>query len=228
MRTLSREQSRTVDRIAIEEYGMSGLVLMENAGRGVTDRLCELGIDGPVVICCGRGNNAGDGFVIARHLDLRGHLPWVLLWADPGELTGDAAENFRILRKTRVPILPSCEARDQTWLAEQLARANWIVDALLGTGARGNPRPPVDQVIAAINASGRRVLAVDLPSGLDCDTGEPGEPRSARRSHVPSRRRRPASWCRRPRSTSADCSSRISACRRRLFRRRRKWLVASE
>jgi len=125
---LTREQSRTVDRIAIDEYGMSGLVLMENAGRGVTDRLCELGIAGPVVICCGKGNNAGDGFVIARHLNLRGYEPCVLLWARPEELVGDAAENFRILQKTRVPVTVVEEETD-AWLAEQLGGADWIIDA---------------------------------------------------------------------------------------------------
>ncbi len=80
--------------MAIDDYGMSGLVLMENAGRGVADRLEAAGLDGPVAICCGKGNNAGDGFVVARHLDLRGFDPRVLLWADPAELTGDAAVNL--------------------------------------------------------------------------------------------------------------------------------------
>ena len=100
----TREQSRLVDQLAAEEYGFSGLVLMENAGRGVADVLCRLGIAGPVAVCCGKGNNAGDGFVVARHLDLRGHAVRVLLWADPAELTGDAAANFHILTKTDVPI----------------------------------------------------------------------------------------------------------------------------
>ena len=70
---ISREQARRLDRLAVEQYGMISAMLMENAGRGVADRLCELGIAGPVVICCGAGNNGGDGFVVARHLDLRGH-----------------------------------------------------------------------------------------------------------------------------------------------------------
>jgi NAD(P)H-hydrate epimerase len=190
----TREQSRRVDQIAVGEYGFSGLVLMENAGRGVADVLCGLGIAGPVVICCGKGNNAGDGFVVARHLDLRGHAVRVLLWADPAELTGDAAANFQILAKTDVPIevfggglsqfsgglsqfsfdengtvpLPST-AR----LAGLLDGASWIVDALLGTGTRGEPRPPLDAVIDQLNAAAAPKLAIDLPSGLDCDTGRP-------------------------------------------------------
>lgn len=170
---LTRAQSRQVDRRAIEQYGISGLVLMENAGRGVADTLGKLGIDGPVVVCCGKGNNAGDGFVIARHLDLRGFDVRVLLWAEPGELSGDAAANFRILEKTDVPIEVFGAAYDAARLDGHLAGAAWIVDALLGTGARGEPRPPLDGVIDRLNAAAAPKLAVDLPSGLDCDTGRP-------------------------------------------------------
>jgi NAD(P)H-hydrate epimerase len=169
--TLTREQSRQVDRVATEEFGLSGLVLMENAGRGVADVLCGLGITGPAVICCGKGNNAGDGFIVARHLDLRGHAVRVLLWADPEELTGDAETNFQILKKTSAPIEIFGNRHDPERLAKLLADAAWIVDALLGTGARGEPRPPLDSVIDQLNAAPAPKLAVDLPSGLDCDTG---------------------------------------------------------
>src|SRR5512145_737534 len=172
-RTLDRHQSRQVDRRAIEQYGMSGLVLMENAGRGTTDVLCRQGIAEPVVICCGKGNNAGDGFVIARHLDLRGHAVRVLLWAEASELIGDAAVNFRILQKTAVPIEIFGNRHDAARLEEFLSGAAWIVDGLLGTGARGEPRPPLDAVIDQLNAAFAPKLAIDVPSGLDCDTGEP-------------------------------------------------------
>jgi NAD(P)H-hydrate epimerase len=172
---LTREQSRRVDRVAIEEYGFSSLVLMENAGRGVVDVLCKLGISGPVVICCGKGNNAGDGFVVARHLDLRGHGVRVLLWASPEELTGDAAANYHILAKAKVPIEVYAAKHDAVRLSQSIADAAWIVDALLGTGARGEPRPPYDAVIDQLNALSAPKLAIDLPSGLDCDTGLPAK-----------------------------------------------------
>ncbi|MBU4272018.1 MAG: NAD(P)H-hydrate epimerase [Planctomycetes bacterium] len=172
---LTRQQSRLVDRLAVEEYGFSGLVLMENAGRGAADVLCRLGIDGTVVVCCGKGNNAGDGFVIARHLELRGHSVRVLLWAEPEELTGDAAANFHILTKTDVPIEVFGAADDSGRLSKSLDGAAWIVDALLGTGARGEPRPPFDEVIEQLNAAAAPKLAVDLPSGLDCDAGRPAK-----------------------------------------------------
>src|SRR6185295_15817157 len=101
---LTSDQCRELDRRATAEYGISSLVLMENAGRGCADVLERLGIDGPVVILCGKGNNAGDGFVIARHLDVRGHVCHVFLLCPREELRGDAAANFAILQKSDVPI----------------------------------------------------------------------------------------------------------------------------
>ncbi len=166
--TISREQAREFDRRAVEEYGLNGLVLMENAGRGTTDVLCNLGIAGPVVIVCGSGNNGGDGFVIARHLDLRGHKVRVLLCGDPAGLHGDAARNYEVLSKCDVPM----RRVEVSTIGSEFQDVAWIVDALLGTGAKGEPRPPYDEVIDAVNASGVPVLAVDVPSGLDCDTGQ--------------------------------------------------------
>jgi NAD(P)H-hydrate epimerase len=175
---LNREQSRAVDRIAIDQLGISSLVLMENAGRGCVDVLERLGINGPAVILCGKGNNAGDGFVIARHLAIRNHDCRVLLLCDPRELTGDAAANFAILEKTGASIADlSRYANDtnalQTRFDELAAGATWLIDAILGTGARGEPRPPFDTAIDWINSQPAKKLAVDIPSGLDCDTGEP-------------------------------------------------------
>lgn len=175
-RSWSLAQLREVDRRAIKEYGMSGLVLMENAGRGCVDVMCQLGCRGPVVVVCGKGNNAGDGFVIARHLDLRGIPVRVVLLSSPAELRGDAAANFAILSKCGVPRSDLSRAFDTATFDSQLAGCEWIVDALLGTGATGAPRPPFDAAIRRMNAAPGRWLAVDLPSGLDCDTGEPAEP----------------------------------------------------
>lgn len=181
--TLDRLRCREVDRRATEEYGISGLVLMENAGRGVVDKLCELGVAGRVVVCCGKGNNAGDGFVIARHLDIRRVDVRVLLFADPTELTGDAQTNYKILAKTDVSIDIMASHPDMARLAKQTRGADWIVDALLGTGARGEPRPPLADVIDWINDQPTPCLAVDLPSGLDCDTGAAAR-RTVRADHT--------------------------------------------
>ncbi len=151
---------------------MTGVMLMENAGRGTTDVLCRLGVGGPVVIVCGRGNNGGDGFVIARHLDLRGYEVRVALLDDPSGLRGDAATNYRVIEKSAIPLM-RCGPQ---LLASALRDAAWIVDAMLGTGAMGDPREPYGTVITMLNESGVPILAVDVPSGLDCETGTAGEP----------------------------------------------------
>ena len=167
---LTRAQVREVDRRAIDDYGLPGLVLMENAGRNAAMMLQELGIPGPVVICCGKGNNAGDGFVIARHLENNGVDVRVLLATPSSSFTGDAATNFAVLRRAGTPIVEVPADIATAW-RDELARADWIVDALLGTGTQGTVREPFVSAIAAINAAKRHVLAVDLPSGLDCDSG---------------------------------------------------------
>ena len=169
--TITREQSRQVDRRAVEEYGMSSLVLMENAGRGVVDKIFELGFTGRVLVCCGKGNNAGDGFVIARHLDLRGAPVTVSLWSEVAELSADARVNHDILARSCVPIARHGALFDAEALARETKGAGLIVDALLGTGARGAARFPFDRVIVALNASSIPIIAVDLPSGFDCDLG---------------------------------------------------------
>jgi NAD(P)H-hydrate epimerase len=181
MRFLSGQQSRSVDQLAIAEFGMSGLVLMENAGRGVADLMERSGLKrtSRIIICCGKGNNGGDGFVLARHLLVRNYLPTVLLFADPAELTGDALVNYRILQSLKFPVhLPSNDM--QTECFGQLSGGDWIVDALLGTGVTGNPRPPIDGIIRRMNherqRSKCRMLAIDLPSGRDADAGRANEP----------------------------------------------------
>src|SRR5207253_7679178 len=101
---LSRDEVRELDRRAISEFGMPGVVLMENAGRGAAELLRSLGVHARVAICCGKGNNGGDGFVIARHLDLC-HVPVrVLFFGKPAELTGEAATHFRILERSGVSL----------------------------------------------------------------------------------------------------------------------------
>jgi NAD(P)H-hydrate epimerase len=173
----SRQQVQEIDRRAIEEYGMSGLVLMENAGRGTADVLCgllkEQGRQAHVLVICGKGNNGGDGFVIARHLDLRGIGVRVVLLADPAELRGDAAANYKIIELARLLIKVFSKSIDRGKFETQVRGAAWLVDAILGTGASGEPKSPYSEAIDLMNASGIPILAVDLPSGLDCDTGVP-------------------------------------------------------
>jgi NAD(P)H-hydrate epimerase len=179
---LTREQTRLVDAMAVERYGIPGIVLMENAGRGVADTLERLEIRGPVAICCGPGNNGGDGFVVARHLHIRGHSVRILLWTSPDRLRGDALTNFRIVQLMNLP-LEVVTARPAEPIRRILDQADWIVDALLGTGAVGEPKPPVSVAIDLINQVDPKRMAVDIPSGLDCDTGQPSA-RTVRADHT--------------------------------------------
>jgi NAD(P)H-hydrate epimerase len=179
MRPLTREQVRAVDLRAIEEYSLPGIVLMENAGRNTAHLLHTLASkyrgDRPVkvTVVCGRGNNAGDGFVIARHLENLGAAVRIVLACDPAVYRGDAAVNHAVAVRTGIP-MRALEAGSAADWSAAIGGADWIVDALLGTGATGAPRGAVATAIGAINearAAGALVLAVDLPSGLNCDTG---------------------------------------------------------
>jgi NAD(P)H-hydrate epimerase len=172
--TLSRDTVRDVDRRAIEEYGLPGIVLMENAGRGAAELLLQLGCRGRVAICAGKGNNAGDGFVIARHLENRGIDVAVWLFGNPDDLRGDAAVNLAVLRSAETPLRVVTAPSDWAEFHRALQNAEWIVDALLGTGMTGQVREPIRSAIENINSvAGPRKLAIDLPSGIDCDTGRP-------------------------------------------------------
>jgi len=167
---LTRDEVRDVDRRAIEEYGLPGVVLMENAGR----RCSELIDTGPVVICCGRGNNGGDGFVMARHLENRGIAIEILSIAPVDQLRGDARIHADVAVKAGLSVTVVSEPSQWAALAPRLNQASWIVDALLGTGFTNELREPYVSAIQTVNnslGSSTRVLAVDVPSGLDVETG---------------------------------------------------------
>lgn len=166
-KSLSRAEVREYDQRAMAR-GVPGPVLMENAARGAVELLVSLGAFGPIGIVCGKGNNAGDGFVMARLLSGLGFRVHVELVGRPEELTGDAAIAFAPLSSLGIPLHP---VDDQ--LAARLRQCQWVVDALLGTGTQGEIREPFASAIDAIQRAKRVVLAVDLPSGLDCDSGLP-------------------------------------------------------
>ncbi|MBI2217890.1 MAG: NAD(P)H-hydrate dehydratase [Candidatus Rokubacteria bacterium] len=159
---------RAVDRRAITELGISGSVLMEHAGRGAAQVMLRTWpalprARRPVVIVCGKGGNAGDGFVVARHLKRHGVRVAVLLTAPAAEIHGDAGHKLGEMRRARIrPVL----VEDDTAAREAFRHAELVVDALLGTGTRGAPTGLVARMIEAINASGRPVVALDVPSGL--------------------------------------------------------------
>ncbi len=190
MHPLSRAQVRNIDQRAINDFGLPGIVLMENAGRNaaaiIQSLLATLPPAGPtpIPILCGPGNNGGDGFVIARHLTNAGHRVICGLAADASRLHGDALTNYHVAAAMAIPIHSLLAGPDLDRLPQILAAAPLIIDALLGTGATGQPRPPCDQIIRAVNTARANsntpatalVVAIDLPSGLDCDTGQPADP----------------------------------------------------
>ncbi len=171
-RLFTREESREVDRVAIEDLGAVGLVLMENAGRGATDAIVEVFDDRleRVVLVGGPGQNGGDAWVVGRRLALLGHTPHAVLVGSESKLAGDAKVNWDLLLKLRVQttVLPPDDA---SRLAPLLAEASLVVDGLFGTGL---DRPIVGgyaDTIAAMEAAPAPIASLDLPSGLDADTG---------------------------------------------------------
>lgn len=174
LRPLTRTEVRGVDAFALDELGIPGIVLMENAGRGAVEVLERLGIpDRPLVIVAGKGNNAGDGFVMARHLEYRGYAVQVVLVASPEALGGDAQTNWHIVERSGIATTLLGPDPDLEALDSLLTGAGWVIDSLLGTGARGSLRDPYPDVIRRLNRQPAPILAIDLPSGLDCDTGQP-------------------------------------------------------
>jgi len=170
---LSRDQVRRIDELAMIRYGLPGIVLMENAGRGAAEVIERVyGPRGRAFFVCGAGNNGGDGFVIARHLHNFGWSVRILLVGDVSKLTPDTATNHRAARAMGMPITCAVGIEDQIAALPGVGRDDVLVDALLGTGFRGPPRAPLIKLISALNASMKRaVVAVDVPSGWD---GEPG------------------------------------------------------
>lgn len=171
------EQIRKIDRLAIEDFGMPGVILMENAGRGAgMVALDMLGSrpGGKALILCGKGNNGGDGFVIARHLSNAGVRVEIVLTAKPSDVDpdSDAGVNLGIIRRMKLPILPVESTKDAERVGRALASANLAIDALLGTGLSGQVREPARALIEMLNAAACPVLAVDTPSGLHGESGE--------------------------------------------------------
>ena len=174
-KTLTREQMQAFDRKAIEEWGVPGVVLMENAGRNafrVAMQMLEGASGESAAVLCGGGNNGGDGYVVARHLMRVGVPVRVYTTVDPERLKGDARTNMAIWRTLGGEMIPIQDSEQIVAAAGDWVTSALIVDGLLGTGFSGTVRSPLDEIIRLVNAlGGPRVLALDVPSGLDCNTG---------------------------------------------------------
>ncbi len=165
----SREAVRRVDELAVERYAMPSVVLMENAARAVAQAALQMTDRraGPVVILCGPGNNGGDGLTIARHLHNAGRCVRLVTTRALDAYSGDAGTNAEIARRMGLPVRRASDGETPRIEPD----AALLIDALLGTGLTDPPRGVVGALIDAINAHPAPTLAVDIPTGLDCDEG---------------------------------------------------------
>src|SRR5688500_4025331 len=173
MRILTAAQMREADRFTIEEIGIPSLVLMENAGRQVVaamESAYEEQLAGRVAVLCGRGNNGGDGFVVARTLLQRGIDTAVFVVGALGDVRGDDRINLDILGRLGVTVVEIGD--EQTWELHfsEISECTLIVDAIFGTGLKSALGGMMETVVADINASGIPIVSIDLPSGMSADT----------------------------------------------------------
>jgi hydroxyethylthiazole kinase-like uncharacterized protein yjeF len=175
---MTRDEVRAFDSWAINTLGIPGVVLMENAGRScaelIEEKLADT-TDPKVCIFCGTGNNGGDGYVIARHLVNSGFSVTVFIVGDRNKIKGDAKVNLDVL-ESMGQMIEQMNLTDGN-IVERVktftAGADMIVDSLFGTGLSGQLSDEYNQLIKSLNSLNCPVLAVDIPSGLNCDTGQP-------------------------------------------------------
>lgn len=178
-KALTREEMRELDRKAVEEYKIPGIVLMENAGRNAAEDVLRM-LDDPhqdqakVAILCGKGNNGGDGFVVARHLHNHNISVNVFLVARISDIVkdGDAGTNLQILLNMKIPVKEILDIPGINSILKELNGYNILVDALFGTGLSGDVREPFKTLINGVNNLNKPIISVDIPSGLDCNTGK--------------------------------------------------------
>src|SRR5437762_2958632 len=176
MRVLNAAQMREADRRTIEEIGISSLVLMENAGRQVVAAMEAMYSDlsdREVAVLCGRGNNGGDGLVVARTLLHRGVDVSVFLIGTVSDVRGDARTNLEILGRLGLTAVEIADSQAWELHFSEVSDCTLIVDAIFGTGLNAPLSGLIESVVADVNASGIPVVAIDLPSGLSADSAEP-------------------------------------------------------
>ncbi len=171
---LDRDEARAVDVAAVRQFSLSSAVLMENAGRGATERIAQRYRDrlARVVLVGGVGQNGGDAWVVARHLHLLGVSPRAFLVGDEAKVRGDAATNWHALRAMDPDAGVVCSAGPNDSLGDALSEATLIVDGLFGTGLDRPITGGYAEVVHALNASPAPCVALDLPSGVNADTGQ--------------------------------------------------------
>jgi len=173
MRILNAAQMREADRFTIEEIGIPSLVLMENAGRQVVaamEAAYESRLNGRVAVLCGRGNNGGDGFVVARTLLQRGIDAAVFVIGALADVRGDAKANLDILGRLGVTVVEINDEQSWELHFSEISQCTLIVDAIFGTGLKSALGGMMETIVADVNASTIPIVSIDLPSGLSADT----------------------------------------------------------
>jgi NAD(P)H-hydrate epimerase len=176
MKVATAEQMQELDRKAIEAYRIPGIVLMENAGRGATEVISNTFPDlqkMKIAIVAGKGNNGGDGFVIARYLLNRRISVKVYLLADSKGLRGDAETNFQIFQRMKGEVISVPSSKDYQKVKKELEKFDLLIDAIFGTGLDAEVRGYYREVIDHLNTLQKPIVAIDIPSGLDANTGKP-------------------------------------------------------
>ncbi|MFA5117693.1 MAG: NAD(P)H-hydrate epimerase [Candidatus Omnitrophota bacterium] len=168
---LTARQARSVDASLQKKFGISALVLMENAGQAVAAEIMNLYRGGKIAVFCGKGNNGGDGFVCARHLLAAGIRSDVFLAGSKAQVRAEARVNLEILLKLKQKVIAFTE--ETPFCGSKMKHYDLIVDALLGIGLSGRVRGIYADVISWINKAKSEVLSVDIPSGLDATKGRP-------------------------------------------------------
>lgn len=175
MRVCLSQQMRIADEISIKDYSIPGIVLMENAALGIANEIKKeinngrLPIEGNAVIMCGTGNNGGDGFAVARHLRSIGWYTEVIICGDYNKIAGDALTNLRIIEKMEIPIKTFDEG--YKGLLNNNIKRDLIIDAILGTGFKGELKTGIKLIIDRVNNDNAYVISIDIPTGLNSDTG---------------------------------------------------------
>jgi NAD(P)H-hydrate epimerase len=175
MKAARADEMRAIDSIAINEWNVSGLVLMENAGVQVANKIGEIVgnlREKKICVFAGKGNNGGDGFVVARHLHNKGAKVKVFILGNRENISGDAAVNLEILSRSEVDIVDLITERDWDKAKFAAAFADCLLDALVGTGFHGEISGDMAEVVKLINSAAKPVVAVDIPSGVDADSGQ--------------------------------------------------------
>lgn len=174
---LSTQKVREIDSLAVGQFGMNSLILMENAGLGCFHWILKRFPQKlKTLILCGPGNNGGDGLVITRHLRNNGWDCHAILMGPAEKFSNDTRHHCRILGEGREPGMRVVTTQDADLVQPLIDQAELVIDAMLGTGASGNPRPPFSQWIEWANSAAGFRLAIDIPTGVNADSGQCGWP----------------------------------------------------